>query len=162
VSGFVVWTASESLRLIGLGDATSPISALSSVLVAGVLLTAAGAYLANLRGKVSGREEIAVYLDAAAVCAAVTGLLVALVGSRADADGAILILLIQGGLGLNILAATIILDLAVRAELRFRGAYAILIGWRCWEPDSSAVPRTWIRSAAPRGSSARSSQQACS
>ncbi|MBA2253532.1 MAG: EAL domain-containing protein [Chloroflexi bacterium] len=128
VVAFVAWTVSETLRLVGLGDPSSPLLAISSLLLAGVLVASAGAYLANLRGKVGLREEIAVYLDAAAVCAAVTGLLVAIVGSRADADGAVLLLLIQGGLFLNILGAKLILDLAVLAELRLRGAYAIISG----------------------------------
>ena len=126
--GFVIWAGAEGLRLGSLATPDSPLLTLSTVLAACVTVGAAGAYVANLRGKLSDREQLAVYLEAATVCAAITGVLIALVGERALAQPASLPPLIQGALFLNILGATLILDLAVRAELRLRGAYVILLG----------------------------------
>jgi diguanylate cyclase (GGDEF)-like protein len=130
--GFAAWTASQLVSALQLGTTAIPTSDLSVVLLGGVVIAAAGAYWAALHGRVSRREEFAVYLDAAIVAAAVAALLLALFrNAAADPLVALSAPTIQATLFLAILAATFILDLAVLAELKLRGAYGILIGLAC-------------------------------
>ncbi|MEP7040412.1 MAG: EAL domain-containing protein [Chloroflexota bacterium] len=127
--GFSAWTASQFVTALDLAIGGVSSATLSVVLLGGVLIAAAGAYWADLHGRVSRREKLAIYLDAAIVAAAVTALLLALFQSGATGTPVTLSPpVIQATLFLAILAATLILDLAVLAELRITGAYGILIG----------------------------------
>jgi diguanylate cyclase (GGDEF)-like protein len=130
--GFAAWTASQLVTALHFGTTAVPTADLSVALLGGIVIGAAGAYWAVLHGRVSRREEMAVYLDAAIVAAAVAALLLALF--RHTAAGSLASLsppTIQATLFLAILAATFILDLAVLAELKVTGAYGILIGLAC-------------------------------
>ncbi|HYN65140.1 MAG TPA: diguanylate cyclase, partial [Candidatus Limnocylindrales bacterium] len=130
--GFGAWTASQLVTTLHLGTAAFPPADLSVGLLGGVLISAAGAYWAGLHGRVSRREELAVYLDAAIVAAAVAALLLALFrNSAAGPSPGLSAPIIHATLFLAILAATLILDLAVLAELRLTGAYGVLIGLAC-------------------------------
>src|SRR5918999_808457 len=126
--GFLAWAGSELLRLVELmaGGATPP--APSDLLLAPLLVAAAGAYVSSLHGRFPAREELTVYLDAAIVAAAVAGLLLAGFGDAASADPVLLAILLHGVVFLAILAATLVLHLAVAAEFQLRGAYAVIIG----------------------------------
>jgi diguanylate cyclase (GGDEF)-like protein len=130
--GFGAWTGSQLITALGVGTAAVPPPDLSVALLAGIVIAAAGAYWAALHGRVSRREELAVYLDAAIVAAAVAALLLALFRQSSAAPIPVLSSpVIHATLFLAILAATLVLDLAVLAELKLTGAYGILIGLAC-------------------------------
>ena len=97
-------------------------------LLVGVAVASAGAYQAVLAGRTTWREQLAVYLDAAVVTAASGAALVVLFAERALADPQVGTTMVYATVFIGILAATVILDLAVLAELRLRGAYPLLIG----------------------------------
>ena len=103
--------------------------ALSLALLVGVLAASLGAYWAVLHGRVTQREELAVYLDAAIVAAAVAALVLALF--RISGAPTASPFAIHAMFFLSILAATLVFDLAVLPELRLRGAYASLVGIAC-------------------------------
>jgi diguanylate cyclase (GGDEF)-like protein len=130
--GFAAWTASQLVTALHLGTPAVPTSDLSVALLGGIVISSAGAYWAVLHGRVSRREELAVYLDAAIVAAAVAALLLTLFRQTAGGPfDSLSAPTIQATLFLAILAATFILDLAVLAELKLTGAYGTLIGLAC-------------------------------
>ena len=130
--GFGAWTASQLVIALELGTAATPAADLSLAMLSGVLVAALGAYWAALHGRVSRREELAVYLDAAIVGAAVTALLLALFQTgAAGVSSPLSSTVVYATFFLAILAATLILDLAVLVELKPTGAYGILIGLAC-------------------------------
>ena len=98
------------------------------VMLAGIALAAAGAYQADLAGRASWREQIAVYLDAAVVTATASAVLIVLFMDRALVDPRAAAALLFAVVFVAIMSATVILDLAVLAEPAPRGAYAILAG----------------------------------
>ena len=129
---FATWSAAELLRAVELGLELTigPISrpAASDLVLPAILLAAIGAYVADLRGRVSRREEVAVYLDGAIASAAATATLLAGFGAMAATDPYLLSLLAQGIVLLAILAGTVLLELAVLAPLRLRGAWLLVLG----------------------------------
>jgi diguanylate cyclase (GGDEF)-like protein/PAS domain S-box-containing protein len=129
---FAIWSLSELLRALELGVelAVGPVSrpAPSDLALPAILLTAIGAYVADLHGRVSSREEAAVYLDGAIASAASTAILLAIFGGPAAAHPELLSLLAQGILLLAIVAGTILLELAVLAPLQLRGAWLLVLG----------------------------------
>ncbi len=130
--GFGAWTASQLIASFQIHIWGVPADVLSLALLGGVLLSAVGAYWAVLHGTVSRREEMAVYLDAAIVAAAVTALLLALFrGGAASTADLLSPTIIHATFFVAILAATLILDLAVLAELKLTGAYGLLVGLGC-------------------------------
>ena len=130
--GFGAWTASQLVGAFGVSTPAVSAAELSLALLVGVLVAALGAYWAALHGRVSRREELAVYLDAAIVAAAVAALLLALFRvNGAGASAALSPTVIHATLFLAILASTLILDLAVRVELTVAGAYGVLLGLAC-------------------------------
>jgi len=126
--GFGAWAASQLVTDLGPARAGASTTNLSLALLGGVLIAAGGAYWVDLHGRVSRRAEMAVYLDAAIVGAAVTALLVTWFGGSAIATPALLPLVIHAIVFLGVLGAALILNLAVLAEVRLDGAYAILLG----------------------------------
>jgi diguanylate cyclase (GGDEF)-like protein len=127
--GFAAWAASTLVVALSIRIRGIPPEATSVGLLGVVAIAAGGAYWADLHGRVSRREELAVYLDAGIVAAAATALLLAFFRLAGGAPGSALSgPMIHAVVFLAILAGTLILDLAVLAELRASGAYAILIG----------------------------------
>ena len=151
--GFGAWTASQLVTALQVHVAGIPPADMSVALLGGVLVAAIGGYWAALHGKVSLREEVAVYLDAAIVAAAVTALLLALFrGGPAGATDLLSPTMIHATLFLAILGATLILDLAVLAELKLTGAYGLLIGVACIAlgfVGRSAIPTQGVAWAMP-------------
>ncbi len=96
------------------------------------------------------REQLAIYLDAAVATAAVSAALIAMAADRAFADARVSTALLYAIVFVGIMTATLVFDLAVRAELRLRGAYALLAG-------ISVVATTW----AGRTPSTRRSSRRC-
>jgi putative methionine-R-sulfoxide reductase with GAF domain len=119
------WLASELLRDVEALGFNVPIPP-DFVLVV-VIAAAAAAYRADLRDRFRFVEEISVYLDAAIVSAAAAAGFLLLFAVRGP-DPYDPMLLVYGLVFLSLLGATAILDLAVLAELRAKGAYAILAG----------------------------------
>ena len=89
-----------------------------------LLLAAAGAYGADLHGRVGWAEELAVYLDAVIVSAAVSAILLVSFPSGPNLTATMVHSIVFSA----IVAATFLLDLTVLAPLRPRGAYLILPG----------------------------------
>ena len=124
--GAGVWTLLHAVKNVEYTLAALPIPV--EALLVGVAVASAGAYQAVLRGRTAWREQLAVYLDAAVVTAASGAALVVLFAERALADPQVATAVVYATVFIGILAATVILDLAVLAELKFRGAYPLLIG----------------------------------
>jgi len=120
------WFGSEALRDLELAGIRVPIP--PDLVLVVVVVAAIGAYHAVLRGRFGRHAELSIYLDATIGSAAVAAVLLVLFGGRAVEAPADLPLLLYGLVFLGVLAATVILSLAVLAELRPRGAYAILAG----------------------------------
>lgn len=121
---FVIWAALHALKNIeyAIGLPFTP-----DLLLVGLVLAAAGAYRADLVGRMPWREQLAVYLDAAVVTATASATLIAWLGGP-FADGHVMTALLYAIVFVGIMAATLVLDLAVRAELKPGGAYVLLAG----------------------------------
>ena len=124
-----LWLIGEIVRdvEVAVGAAAAALS-LSDLPFAGVLLCAGLAYAAALKGKLRPREELAVYLDGAIVFFATAALLLTSFGHVAGRSLAGAIDLAYAIFFLATTGATLLLDLAVRAERRPRGAYVVLVG----------------------------------
>ena len=126
--GLGAWAAGEvaydvELALGGAGtpgvrDVVLPIV----VFVTGVTLWSA------LRGRLSWREQVAVYFDGATVLFATAGVLIMLLGPTALGAPRSAMLLAYGVVILGIAGFALVLDVATLTERRLRGAYAVLIG----------------------------------
>jgi len=156
-----LWLLGEVIRNVetALGiDAALRISDLPFI---GVLLCAGLAYAAALRGQLRPSDELAVYLDGVIVFLATAALMLTTFGEVAGRSAAGAVDLAYAVFFLATTGATLVLDLAVRAERRLSGAYVVLIGlvllgigflWRVAAPPRSgctnpAHPRTSCRSA---------------
>jgi diguanylate cyclase (GGDEF)-like protein len=126
--GFAAWSASQLITAFELGTPAFPAAELSLVLLAGVMAASLGTYWAVVHGRVARREELAIYLDAAIVAAAVAALALTLFQNSSSATSAVAI---HAMFFLAIVAATLVFDLAVLAEWRLRGAYASVLGLAC-------------------------------
>ncbi len=125
---FLVWTASQLARDMGLVTGSDGWVTLADLLFVGTACTAFAAYHAALHGRLGRTQEGIVYLDAALVVAASTAVLTAVFGARAASDPVQLSLFIHGLVFVWILGASLILDLATLVERRPAGAYALLAG----------------------------------
>lgn len=125
---FVLWTASQVARDMGLMTGTDGWITLADLLFIGTAGMAFAAYHAALHGRLGRTQESIVYLDAALVMAASTAALTIIFGAQAVSDPALLSLFIHGLVFVWILGASLILDLATRVERRPAGAYALLAG----------------------------------
>ena len=124
-AGAGVWTLLHSLKNVEYSLGALPVP--PEALLVGIAVVAAGAYQA-VAERMTWREQLAVYLDAGVVTAAAGAALVALFAERAMADPQVASLVVYAIVFVAIVAATMILDLAVLAELKLRGAYALLAG----------------------------------
>lgn len=126
--GLATWAGSQLAVMLPPSAAGTGYIGPSVALLGGVLVAAGGAYRATLTGRMSGREEATVYLDAAIVAGAASALV--LLGFRGliDDAGNLSLPMVHALLVFTILAGTLLLDLAVLAELRATGAYLVLLG----------------------------------
>jgi len=122
---FIVWLCLHALKNVELSQ---PLPVPPDLLLIVLAATAAGAYQADLAGRTPLREQLAIYLDAAVVTAVVSAALIAGLAGRAFADPAVTGVLFYAIVFVGITSATLILDLAVLAELKLRGAYVLLAG----------------------------------
>jgi diguanylate cyclase (GGDEF)-like protein len=145
--GFAAWFASQvNADLVALTARAIP--DLSFAWLAILALAAAGAYRADLHGRVGWAAELAVYLDAVIVSAAASAIL--LVSFLGGGDASLLPTMVHAIVFVAIMAATLLLDVTVMAPLRPSGAYLLLGGialvgigftWRSATGDSQAI--TW-------------------
>ena len=123
-----LWLLGEVVRNIELAAGTQSSPALSDVPFIGVLVCAGLAYAAALRGRLSAGEELAVYLDGGIVFFATAALMVTTFGVAAGRSAAGAVDLAYAIFFLATTGATLVLDLATRAERRPHGAYVVLVG----------------------------------
>lgn len=123
-----LWLLGELIRnteiVAGLGATIGP----SHLPFIGVLVCAALAYVAALRGRLRPREELSVYLDGGIVFLATAAALITVFGETASGTAQGLLDLAYAIFFLATTGATLVLDLAVRAERRLDGAYVVLVG----------------------------------
>jgi diguanylate cyclase (GGDEF)-like protein/PAS domain S-box-containing protein len=124
-----LWLASEIVRLTSpfIGARLQPGLDLT---VVGLAVTAAGAYFSAAHGRLRRSEEIALYLDAATIFAAVSAVVLVagatLAGHQSEAIR--LTLVSHAAFFLATVGATVILDLATRVPVRLKGPYGVLVG----------------------------------
>jgi len=142
------WLAAEIIRDIEFATDVAPMLSPSHLPFAGVLLSAGLAYAAALRGHLARSEEAAVYLDGAIVFFTTAAVLLIAFGSRAGTSLASALDLAYAIFFMATAGATLLLDLAIRAERRASGAYVVLAGlvllgagflWRVVDPPAVAA-----------------------
>jgi diguanylate cyclase (GGDEF)-like protein/PAS domain S-box-containing protein len=120
-----VWLGSETVRLLGAWMGQPALLAELTVVVFAVV--SAGTYVAVVRGRMRKADEIAFYLDAAAVFFGLMAVVV-FIGAGLLNDGQSVSLLAHGAFFIGILAVTLLLLLATHAPLRLAGAWEMLAG----------------------------------
>ena len=120
-----VWLVSETVRLLGAW--TGQPSLLAELSVVGLAIASIGTYVAVVRGRMRKADEMAFYLDAAAVFFGLMAVVV-LIGSSLLHDEGSVAVLAHGAFFLGILAVTLLLHLATHVRLRFAGAWEMLVG----------------------------------
>ncbi|MDQ4035394.1 MAG: EAL domain-containing protein [Chloroflexota bacterium] len=123
-----LWLVSELIRDVEVAAGMDRVPGLSDIPFAGVLVCAGLAYVAALRGQVRPGEEAAVYLDATVVFLACTSFTLTLFGDIAARSPSGAIDLAYAIFFIATTGATLLLDLAVRAERKPHGAYVVLVG----------------------------------
>ncbi len=126
--GLGLWLARALVRDFVLAAGFDLDIVLTSLPSLGVLACGLLAYWAALRGRLARSDEITVYLDGAIVFFAVAALILttsAGVAGESVVDG---VYIAHAILFLGLAGAALLLDVAVRAERRPRGAYVILVG----------------------------------
>ncbi|MEO5986311.1 MAG: EAL domain-containing protein [Candidatus Limnocylindria bacterium] len=123
-----LWLLGELIRDLEIAVGVEGAPNLSDIPFIGVLLSAGLAYVAALRGRLRPREELAVYLDGAIVFFATAAAMVTVFGEVASRTPAGAVALAYAIFFLATTGATLLLDLAVRAERRPHGAYVVLVG----------------------------------
>ncbi len=123
-----LWFAAEVVQNIEIAAGSTAAPALSNVPFVVVLACAGGAYAAALRGHLRPREELAVYLDGAIVFFAAAAVMLTLFGETAATSIGAGINLAYAIFFVATTGATLVLDLAVRAERRPSGPYVVLLG----------------------------------
>ena len=121
----VIWLLSELARL---GNPMADDALLlAEISVGGIVLCAAGTYVAAARGRLSTADELALYVDAAIIALALTATTL-VVGERFAVDEIGLAILIHAAFFVSILAATFLLDVTTHVPLRAVGNWEILAG----------------------------------
>ena len=139
------WLMGEMIRNAELAFGHDAAASLSDLPFIGVLVCAGLGYAAALKGQLRPSEALAVYLDGAIVFFATAALMLTAFGHAAGGS-------LSGGMDLAYAifflataGATLLLDMAVRAERRLSGPYAALAGllllgigflWRVAAPPS--------------------------
>ena len=127
-AGMGLWLLGELIRNLEWAVGVDAIPALSDVPFVGVLVCSSMAYSAALRGQLRPGEALAVYLDGAIVFFATAALMVTTFSEVAGSSVAGTVDLVYAIFFLATTGATLLLDMAVRAERRPRGAYVVLLG----------------------------------
>jgi diguanylate cyclase (GGDEF)-like protein/PAS domain S-box-containing protein len=120
-----IWFLSELARLTSLIGPDALL--LAQISVGGIVLCAAGTYVAAARGRLSTADELALYLDAAIIALALTATTL-VVGERFVVDDVGLAILIHAAFFVSILAATFLLDITTLVPLRTVGTWETLAG----------------------------------
>ena len=123
--GVMLWTILQALKNV---EYVAPLPVSADLMLSVLIVAAAGAYRAVLVGRVTWREEIAVYLDAAVVTVTASAAMVVWIAHSGLVSTQVNETLLYAIVFVGIVSATVILDLAVLAELRPRGAYVLLLG----------------------------------
>ena len=120
-----IWLISETARLLAAW--TGEPAVLAELSVVAIAVASAGTYAAVVHGRMRRADEMAFYLDSAAVFFGIMAVVV-LVGSGLLNDGESIAFLAHGAFFLGILAVTLLLLLATHAPLRLAGAWEMLAG----------------------------------
>jgi diguanylate cyclase (GGDEF)-like protein/PAS domain S-box-containing protein len=126
--GLALWLLGELIRNAELVMGIHAAPALSDLPSMGVLACAGLAFSAALRGQLRRSEELAVYLDAAIIFFATAALVVTTFADWAGVHADSAIDLAHAVFFLGISGAILVLTLALRAERRPQGTYAIVAG----------------------------------
>ncbi|MDQ2941682.1 MAG: EAL domain-containing protein [Chloroflexota bacterium] len=144
----VLWALAELIRDLQLIQGAQGVPSLADVAFLAVLPLTAMAYRAALRGRLPFSDETAVYLDAAIVFLGCAAALTIAFGAAAEQRVAGFVDLAYGIFFLATALATLLLDVALLAERRLRGAYLILLGlillgagflWRLAAPPTGGL-----------------------
>lgn len=123
-----LWLLGELIRNVEVAAGLDAAPALSDIPFIVVLVCSGLAYSAALRGRLRAGEELAVYLDGAIVFFATAALMLTIFGEAATRSLGGAVDLAYAIFFLATTGATLLLDLAVRAERRPHGAYVVLVG----------------------------------
>ncbi|MCV0403821.1 MAG: EAL domain-containing protein [Chloroflexi bacterium] len=123
-----LWLTGELVRNIEAADGMTAVPSLADLPFLGVLVCASVAYVATLHRKVAWTDELAVYLDGAVVFFATAALMVTVFGVTASQSDQDALDLAYAVFFIATTLATLLLDVAVRAERAARGPYAVLGG----------------------------------
>ena len=144
-----LWLVAEVIRNIEVSLGLHPELSLSDLPLLAMLGCAARAYVAALRGQLRPSDEVAVYLDGGIVFFATTAFMLTAFGDVAGRTLAGAVDLTYAIFFVATAGATLLLDVAVRAERRPRGAYVVLLGllllgvaflWRLAAPQPAGLP----------------------
>ena len=142
-----LWLTAEIVRDTEFALDLTPVLSPSHLPFAGVLLCAGFAYAAALGGQLGRSEEAAVYLDGAIVFFTTASVLLTTFGSQAGSSLPAALDLAYAIFFMATTGATLLLDVAIRAERRANGAYVVLAGlvllgagflWRVVDPPAVA------------------------
>lgn len=142
------WLVGEVLRDVKVAFGNTSALKLSDLPFIGVLLCAGVAYVSALKGQLRPSEELAVYLDGATVFFATAALMLTMFGQATGQSPTNVVDLAYAIFFLATTGATLLLDLAVRAERRPHGAYVVLVGlvlvgigflWRVASPQPAEL-----------------------
>ena len=143
------WLVADIIRNVEVSLGLHPELSLSDLSLLAVLGSAGRAYVVALRGRLGPSDELAVYLDGGMVFFATTALMLTAFGHVAGRTLSGAVDLTYAIFFIATAGATLLLDVAVRAERRLRGAYVLLIGllllgiaflWRLAAPQLSGLP----------------------
>ncbi len=147
-AAIALWALRAILRDVEVALGFDGVPALSDLPIIGVAASAGAAYIAALRGHLRASDQIALYLDATILFAATAALMLTLFGQGVVTAGDA-VQLTYAIFFLSTFGATLLLDLAIRAERRPQGAYVVLGGlllfgtsfmWRLVSPASESLP----------------------
>lgn len=122
------WLVGEIVRDVEAWLGVESALRVSDLPMLGVLVFAGMAYVSALRGHLRSSDELAVYLDGAIVFFATAAIMMTSFGEPASRNLSAAVDLAYAIFFLATTGATLLLDVAVRAERRPRGAYAVLAG----------------------------------
>ncbi|HYI65383.1 MAG TPA: EAL domain-containing protein [Candidatus Limnocylindrales bacterium] len=123
-----IWLIGEVIRDVEVAAGFHGVPHPSDLPFVGVVICAAMAFAAALRGRLRANEEIAVYLDGTIVFAAIAAVIVTTSGGGEAASLGGAIHMARAIFLLGIAGAILLLDLTLRAERRPYGAYVVLGG----------------------------------
>ena len=120
-----IWLVSETARLVGAW--TGEHMLLAELSLVGLAVAAVGTYWAAVHGRMRPADEMAFYLDAAAVFFSLMAATVVL-GASMLSDSHSVAVLAHAAFFLGVLAVTLLLDLVTHVPLRIAGPWEVLVG----------------------------------